>query len=70
MAEEAARLREYCLTIAGRGSVQIMGIDFGGFAGLVAQTNLLLSRLIEANANSGIGIGLHINHVLAELREA
>jgi hypothetical protein len=43
MAAEAATLYEYCKGVAQRGSVQLMGIDFGKFAALVARTNLLLS---------------------------
>jgi S1-C subfamily serine protease len=37
----AKQLRDHCQQIAGRGSVQIMGIGFGGFSSLKAEAMLL-----------------------------
>lgn len=56
----AQQLRAHCQQIAGRGSVQIMGIDFGSFSSLMADAMLLIQEVIEANANAGIGIGFSI----------
>lgn len=56
----AKRLRAHCQQIAGRGTVQIMGIDFGGFSSLMAEAMLLMQEVLEANANTGIGIGYSI----------
>lgn len=52
--------------IANRGSVQIMGIDFGGFANIVAEGLSALSQVIELNSNVGIGIGFKIDFVEQE----
>jgi len=43
-----------------------MGIDFGAFATMMANGLQALSQVIEANANSGIGIGFKIDFVDAE----
>ncbi|RMD48007.1 MAG: serine protease, partial [Ignavibacteria bacterium] len=61
LAETANQLRDHCQRIAqGGGSVQIMGIDFGGFSRLMAEAMLLIGETLEANANTGIGIGFSI----------
>ena len=59
----ADELREHCGAIAGRGSVQLMGIDFGAFADLMAKAMLLIGDVLEANANTGIGIGFSVRFV-------
>jgi hypothetical protein len=59
----AEKLRAHCQQIAGRGSVQIMGIDFGGLSSLMAEAMLLIREVLEANANTGIGIGFSIRFV-------
>lgn len=43
-----------------------MGINFGGFAQLMAQSLGALDQVLQANANSGIGIGFSIQHVNKE----
>ncbi len=65
----AERIRAHCQAIAGRGSVQIMGIDFGGFSRLMAEGMLLVREVLEANANTGIGIGFPIEFVTNKCRE-
>lgn len=60
LAKSAEQVRSHCQTIAGRGSVQIMGIDFGAFSQLMAEGMLLVRETLEANANTGIGIGFSI----------
>ena len=61
LAETANQLRRHCEQIAqGGGSVQIMGIDFGRFSHLMAKAMLLIGETLEANANTGIGIGFSI----------
>ena len=61
----AEQLRNHCQAIAGRGSVQIMGIDFGSFSQMQAEAMLLIREVLEANANTGIGIGFAIDFALA-----
>lgn len=65
----AEQVRAHCQAIAGRGSVQIMGIDFGGFSQLMAEGMLLIREVLEANANTGIGIGFSIEFVAERCRE-
>ena len=67
LGQQVYRLAQQCAGIANRGSVQIMGIDFGQFANLMAQGLGAISQVIEANANSGIGIGYKIEFVNTEL---
>jgi S1-C subfamily serine protease len=50
------------------GGIGIGGIDWYGLLGRIAETNTLVSRLIEANANTGLGVGFHIGPVVAECR--
>jgi S1-C subfamily serine protease len=59
----AKQIHVHCQAISSRGSVQIMGIDFGGFSNLMAQGMLLIQEVLEANANTGIGIGFSIEFV-------
>lgn len=66
----AEKLRAHCQQIAGRGSVQIMGIDFGGFSSLMAEAMLLIQEVLKANANTGIGIGYSIRFVYEKCKEA
>jgi S1-C subfamily serine protease len=68
LAPQVRQLSHHCAAIAGRGSVQMMGINFGDFAGMVAQGFEAMSQVIEANANAGIGIGFHIKFVITELQ--
>ena len=63
LSKQANQLYSYCQQIANRGSVQIMGIDFGQFAGLMSRSFLLIDQVLKANANSGIGIGFRIDFV-------
>jgi len=63
LSKRADRLRSYCQDIAGRGSAQIMGIDFGEFAQMMAEAMVLICRVLDANANTGIGIGYSIEFV-------
>jgi hypothetical protein len=65
----AKRIQDHCDAIADRGSVQIMGIDFGGFSKLMAQGMILIQEVLEANANTGIGIGYAIEFAAARCAE-
>lgn len=65
----AEQVREYCREIAGRFSVEIMGIDFGAFSRLMAEGMLVLRKVLEANTNTGIGIGFSIEFVAEKCRE-
>jgi hypothetical protein len=51
------------------GGIGIGGIDWFGLLGRIADTNTLVSRLIKANANTGLGLGFHIEPLLAECRK-
>lgn len=59
-------LHSHCRNLASRGSVSIMGIDFGSFANLMAEGLAAMSHAIQTNANSGIGIGFKIEYMDAE----
>lgn len=68
LAPQVSQLSQYCAAIAGKGYAIIMGIDFRNFAAMMAEGFGAISQVIEANANTGIGIGFHIDYVTAELR--
>jgi hypothetical protein len=61
--DAAEQIRAHCQATAGHGVAQIMGIDFGAFSLLMAEGMLLIREVLEANANSGIGIGFSIEFV-------
>jgi len=65
----AEQLYSHCQQIAGKGSVQIMGIDFGGFSSLMAKSMLLIREVLEANVNTGIGIGYSIRFVFEKCQQ-
>lgn len=60
---QAEQIRCHCQALAGQVSVSIMGIDFSEFSRLMAEGMLLMKEVLEANANSGIGIGFSIEFV-------
>lgn len=64
--QRVGQLAQHCQAIAGRGQVVIMGVDFGGFAQMMAQGFAVIDQILQANANSGIGIGFRIEHVNQE----
>jgi len=64
--EAAEQIQEHCRRIAGRGGVQIMGIDFGAFAALMADAMVLIKEVLVANANTGIGIGYSAKFITEE----
>lgn len=66
LGQQVSGLAAQSAGIANRGSVQIMGIDFGSFANIVAQGLSALSQVIELNSNVGIGIGFKIDFVEQE----
>ena len=68
LAPQIAQLSSQCAAIANRGSAEIMGINFGDFAAMMAQGLGAISQVIHANANSGIGIGFHIQFVNTKLQ--
>ena len=61
-----AQLAQHCQAIAGQGQVVLMGVDFGRFAQMMAQGFMVIDQILQANANSGIGIGFRIDHVNQE----
>lgn len=64
--QQVQQLGQHCQGVAGQGSVVIMGVNFGAFAQMMAQNFLVVDQLLQANANSGIGIGFSIQHINAE----
>jgi len=64
--QEVGQLSRHCQGVAGRGQVVIMGVDFGAFARMMAGGFSVMDQLLQANANSGIGIGFDIRHVNTE----
>lgn len=64
--QAVGQLAQHCQAIVGRGSVVIMGVDFGGFAQMMAQGFAVMDQLLQANANSGIGIGFRIEFASRE----
>ena len=73
VSNECARLEQYLDQVASGGQVQmrvgILGLDFAEFAKLLAQSFRITRRVIDANANSGIGVGFHIRFALEKCRE-
>jgi Trypsin-like peptidase domain len=64
--QQVSQLAQHCQGVASQGSAIIMGINFGAFAQMMSQNFLLLDQLLQANANSGIGIGFSIEYMNAE----
>lgn len=64
--EKAKELREQCQQMASRGSAVIMGINFSNFAQMMAESLILINQVVDANANSGIGIGFKIKYITDE----
>lgn len=50
----------HCAALTQQGSVEIMGVNFGTYAAMMAQGFGALSKVINQNANCGIGIGFNI----------
>jgi len=66
---EIKRLQNYCEQLKkGSGGVNIMGIDFVGFAGLISSSLDVVSKVVVVNANSGIGIGFSIENVASKIK--
>ncbi|UPW18846.1 trypsin-like peptidase domain-containing protein [Agarivorans sp. TSD2052] len=61
LGQPIAELSSHCQAIANNGSVNIMGVDFGQFANLIANGLGAITSVLEANANTGIGIGFKID---------
>lgn len=61
LSQPIAELSSHCQAIANNGSVNIMGVDFGRFANLIANDLGAITNVLEANANTGIGIGFKID---------
>ncbi|MFZ2004339.1 MAG: hypothetical protein WAV02_04600, partial [Stellaceae bacterium] len=49
-------LINYLRSVSGHGSVSIMGVDFGSFAQVMAESLNLIQQAMISNANTGIGI--------------
>lgn len=64
--QQVQQLAQHCQAVANQGSVEIMGVNFGAFAQMMAQNFLVVDQLLQSNANSGIGIGFSIEHINAE----
>jgi hypothetical protein len=64
--QQVQQLAQHCQGVANQGSVVIMGVNFGAFAQMMAQNFLVVDQLLQANANTGIGIGFNIQYINAE----
>ncbi len=64
--QQIHQILQHCQDIASRGSVQILGINFGNFVHMMGQGFSIMDQIIRANANSGIGIGFGIEQVQQE----
>ncbi|MBX3065225.1 MAG: trypsin-like peptidase domain-containing protein [Anaerolineae bacterium] len=70
IATTAKELREHYQTIsASGGGAFLMGIDFVKFSAVMAEAMSLLQKVVESNANTGIGIGYSIKAVLEKCTE-
>lgn len=67
VAREAEQLRSYASEVTAHGNIAIMGIDFAGVMQMLGGAIGLIQRVAANNANSGIGIGYHIEHVVPYL---
>jgi hypothetical protein len=63
---DVGQLSQHCQAIAGQGAVVLMGINFGQFAQMMAQSLSLIDQIVQAHANPGIGIGFRIEFVNQE----
>lgn len=68
ISKQAESLMQHCKEMAGRGRVVIMGVDYGAFADLMSRSLNLMVEVLHLNANTGIGIGFHPRHVVAECK--
>ncbi|HAL65460.1 MAG TPA: hypothetical protein DCP10_07845 [Bacteroidales bacterium] len=55
--------------MGGRAGIIISGVDFGQFAQLISKSFNIFRNILEANANTGIGIGYRIEFVNQKLKE-
>lgn len=55
--------------MGGRAGVRISGVDFGAFAQLMSEAFKVFRIILEANANTGIGIGYRIEFVTQKLKQ-
>ena len=55
--------------MGGRAGVIISGVDFGQFAQLMSRGFSIFRTILEANANTGIGIGYRIEFVTQKIKE-
>jgi hypothetical protein len=66
---EMKELQDGTAQWATHGSVQIMGIDFGAFAGEIAKIARVTNDLIRLNSTTGIGVGYPIIELTTRCRE-
>jgi hypothetical protein len=69
MGQAASQIQQHWKAVGNQGSVQIMGMDMGAFAKAIAESTLLIKEVIEANANSGIGIGYSSEFIAAACKD-
>jgi hypothetical protein len=63
------QIAQHCKAMAkGGAGIAIMGVDFGGYATMMAEGFGALSEVIAGNANCGIGIGFKIGFANDEIR--
>jgi len=62
-------IRNHFQQMGGRAGVIISGVDFGQFAQLMSDAFNVFQIILEANANTGIGIGYRIEFVTQKIKE-
>ena len=55
--------------MGGRAGVAIAGVDFGAFVQLMSRSFDCFRQILEANANTGIGIGYRIEFINQKFRQ-
>jgi S1-C subfamily serine protease len=69
MEEAANNLLDHFSQTSQMGSVEIMGMDFSKISALMANSMILIKEVVQANANTGIGIGFSIDMVFERCKK-
>ena len=69
MKEIASQIKDHWDKFGQMGSVQLMGVDFGAFSSSTAESLVVISNVLEENANTGIGIGYSSEFITQACKE-
>ncbi|WP_316549516.1 S1 family peptidase [Klebsiella michiganensis] len=64
LSREAIQLRNYLAQASQGMSVGIMGIDFGQLADMFGRSLQVVTKMLEMNANPGIGVGFSLTPII------